>query len=91
MVKLSEELGLGYGNIYTRLGKAAAPKQISMVGTVLGSDRTFCNLPSKMAAGEWKGNVNDAAPDETTAHTSKSGFRCFFLVQKRYYTNPRGV
>lgn len=69
MVQLSRELDLGYANVYTRLGKAAAPKQVSMVGTVLGRERTFCNLPSNMDAGEWKGNVNDEAADETAAHT----------------------
>ncbi|KAI1203737.1 hypothetical protein F5X97DRAFT_245 [Nemania serpens] len=68
MVRLNQELDIGFANLYTRLGKAAAPKQISMVGTVLGNQRTFCNLPSKLAAGVWKEAINDAATDETGAH-----------------------
>ncbi|KAI0443829.1 hypothetical protein F4803DRAFT_561338 [Xylaria telfairii] len=68
MVRLNRELDIGFANLYTRLGKAAAPKQVSMVGTVLGSQRTFCNLPSKSAAGVWKEAVNDVATDETNAH-----------------------
>ncbi|KAI0554989.1 hypothetical protein F4679DRAFT_244871 [Xylaria curta] len=68
MVQLNNELDIGFANLYTRLGKAAAPKQVSMVGTVLGSQRTFCNLPSKSAAGIWKEAVNDMAADETGAH-----------------------
>ncbi|KAG6108944.1 hypothetical protein E4U14_003408 [Claviceps sp. LM454 group G7] len=68
MVKLHEDLGVGFANLYTRLGKAAASKRVSMVGTVLGRNRTFCNLPSTMAAGEWMEAVNDVATDETLAH-----------------------
>lgn len=68
MVKINQELGVGFANMYTRLGKAAPPKQVSMVGEVLGKERTFCNLPSKMAAGNWQQTVNDQATDETTAH-----------------------
>lgn len=69
MVQLSEEMKLGYANLYTRLGKAAAPKQTSVVGTIMGKDRTFCNLPKEMQAGEWKQAVNDKATDEISAHT----------------------
>ncbi|KAI1810974.1 hypothetical protein GGS20DRAFT_141988 [Poronia punctata] len=68
MVRLNKELGIGFANLYTRLGKAASSKQVSMVGTVLGNQRTFCNLPSKLAAGEWREAVNDAATDEAGAH-----------------------
>ncbi|KAI1282244.1 hypothetical protein F5Y07DRAFT_395045 [Xylaria sp. FL0933] len=68
MVKLNKELNIGFANLYTRLGKAAAPKQVSMVGTVLGKERTFCNLPSKLAAGLWKEAINDKATDEAGAH-----------------------
>ncbi|KAJ2987399.1 hypothetical protein NUW58_g4528 [Xylaria curta] len=68
MVRLNDELDVGFANLYTRLGKAAAPKQVSMVGTVLGSQRTFCNLPSKQVAGVWQEAINDAAADETGAH-----------------------
>lgn len=79
MVQLSGEMGLGFANLYTRLGRAAAPKQTSVVGTVLGRDRTFCNVPTAMAAGEWKPAVNDKATDEIGAHTgmfSSSGGGC---------------
>ncbi|KAI1505428.1 hypothetical protein F5X99DRAFT_404912 [Biscogniauxia marginata] len=70
MVRLNEDLGVGFANLYTRLGKAAASKQVSMVGTVMGNERTFCVLPSKQPAGVWKEAVNDAATDETGAHMS---------------------
>ncbi|RYP04498.1 hypothetical protein DL765_010172 [Monosporascus sp. GIB2] len=68
MVRLNRELGVGFANLYTRLGRGAAPKEVSMVGTVMGNQRTFCNLPMKQAAGVWKEAVNDKASDETTAH-----------------------
>ncbi|KAI0476947.1 hypothetical protein F4859DRAFT_68714 [Xylaria cf. heliscus] len=68
MVRLNHDLDIGFANLYTRLGKAAAPKQVSMVGTMLGNQRTFCNLPSKSAAGVWKEAVNDMATDEIGAH-----------------------
>jgi hypothetical protein len=69
MVQLNEELGVGFGNFYTRLGQSAASKQVSMVGTVLGKDRTFCVVPSKKdKAGDWRPAVNDKATDEIGAH-----------------------
>uniref|UniRef100_A0A8H7NAM2 Uncharacterized protein n=2 Tax=Bionectria ochroleuca TaxID=29856 RepID=A0A8H7NAM2_BIOOC len=68
MVRLNEELRVGFANLYTRLGRAASSKNVSMVGTVLGSERTFCNLPRSQAAGVWKEAVNDKATDETVAH-----------------------
>ena len=71
MVKLNSELDVGFANLYTRLGKNANPKQVSMVGTVLGPDRTFCNLPKTMRAGNWMAAVNSNASDETSAHMSK--------------------
>lgn len=71
MVQVADELHLGYANVYTRLGKAAEPQRTTVSGTILGKDRTFCNLPSKMEAGEWRPAINDKAADETTAHTSE--------------------
>ncbi|KAH7038125.1 uncharacterized protein B0I36DRAFT_359724 [Microdochium trichocladiopsis] len=69
MSRLGDELGIGFANLYTRLGKAASAKQVSMVGTVMGGDRTFCNLPKKTkGAGVWMEAVNDLAKDETGAH-----------------------
>ncbi|TDZ65050.1 hypothetical protein CTRI78_v003795 [Colletotrichum trifolii] len=68
MVKLNRELDVGFANLYTRLGKAAGSKEVSVVGTVLGKDRTFCNLPKKDNAGVWRAEVNDDANEETLAH-----------------------
>ncbi|KAF7542313.1 hypothetical protein G7046_g10180 [Stylonectria norvegica] len=70
MAKVNEELDVGFANLYTRLGKAAPSKQVSMVGTVLGRERTFCNLPKSQAAGLWQEAVNDKATDEPGAHMS---------------------
>ncbi|RKU45181.1 hypothetical protein DL546_007076 [Coniochaeta pulveracea] len=70
MARLNRDLGVGFGNHYTRLGKAAKTKEVGMVGTVLGSERTFCVVPKKEAAGEWKEAINDAATDEISAHMS---------------------
>ncbi|KAL2271540.1 hypothetical protein VTJ83DRAFT_911 [Remersonia thermophila] len=71
MVQLNEALDVGFGNLYTRLGQAAESTQVSMVGTVLGKDRTFCVLPSKRdQAGDWRAAVNDKAKDEIGAHIS---------------------
>lgn len=71
MVRLNRDLGVGFGNHYTRLGRAASSKQVGMVGTVLGSERTFCVVPKREAAGQWKEAVNDAATDEIGAHMCK--------------------
>ncbi|KAL4726234.1 hypothetical protein ACLX1H_006912 [Fusarium chlamydosporum] len=68
LLQLRQELDVGFANLYTRLGKAAPAKQINVVGTVLGQDRTFCNLPKKQPGGVWKEAVNDKATDEAGAH-----------------------
>ncbi|EMR61433.1 hypothetical protein UCREL1_11624 [Eutypa lata UCREL1] len=72
MARLSHEVGVGFANLYTRLGKGAASKEISTVGLVMGNQRTFCNLPKKQqnatGVGVWKEAINDKAEDETTAH-----------------------
>ena len=68
MVKLNRDLGMGFGNLYTRLGKAAGSRTDSVVGTVLGNERTFCVVPKKDIAGDWRPAVNDKATDETLAH-----------------------
>ncbi|KAK1633605.1 hypothetical protein BDP81DRAFT_463316 [Colletotrichum phormii] len=68
MVKLNGELDVGFANLYTRLGKAAGSKEVSVVGTVLGRDRTFCNLPKRDNGGMWRQAVNDVATEETQAH-----------------------
>ncbi|KAK8082422.1 hypothetical protein PG996_001203 [Apiospora saccharicola] len=68
MVQLTKELDLGFANLYTRLGKGAGSKEVSTVGLVVGNDRTFCNLPTRQAAGDWRETVNDKATDEISAH-----------------------
>lgn len=82
MARAHHELGVGFGNLYTRLGKGAAERQqqvagmggTNMVGAVMGSQRTFCNLPSRKKGpgpdrtGRWEEAVNDLAADETGAH-----------------------
>ncbi|PNH40523.1 hypothetical protein VD0004_g6465 [Verticillium dahliae] len=68
MTKVHQELDVGFANLYTRLGRGAAAKDVSVVGTVLGKDRTFCNLPKRGDAGVWKPAVNDKAEEETQAH-----------------------
>ena len=73
MVTLNKELHVGFGNLYTTLGKKALSKNDgSMVGSVIGHQRTFCNLPTKEAKNFWFDTINDAAPDEIQAHMSKS-------------------
>lgn len=80
MARAQNELGVGFGVLYTRLGKGATALQqqvagiggTNMVGSVLGSQRTFCNLPSRRNGpeklGVWEEAVNDQAGDETSAH-----------------------
>jgi hypothetical protein len=73
MVTLHKELDVGFGNIYTRLGKRAVSKAdgTTLVGSVIGNQRTFCNLPKKESKDFWHEAINDAAEDETSAHMSK--------------------
>ncbi|KAM4054590.1 alpha/beta-Hydrolase [Hirsutella rhossiliensis] len=68
MAQLGDELDVGFANLYTRLGRAAPATYVSVAGTVLGHERTFCNLPKKLPAGEWAEAVNDKAQDEASAH-----------------------
>ncbi|EKD19833.1 uncharacterized protein L3040_002482 [Drepanopeziza brunnea f. sp. 'multigermtubi'] len=77
LVTLNRELGVGWANIYTRLGSKALSKSdgTTLVGSVVGHQRTFCNLPSgrdeKVGGRDfWREAVNDAAGDETGAHIS---------------------
>jgi hypothetical protein len=71
MVRLNKDLGVGFGNLYTRLGKAASSRTDSVVGTVLGNQRTFCVVPQRDVAGDWRPAVNDKATDEVWAHMCK--------------------
>ncbi|KAK0646203.1 hypothetical protein B0T16DRAFT_156281 [Cercophora newfieldiana] len=70
MVRLNKDLGVGFGNLYTRLGKAATSRTDSVVGTVLGNQRTFCVVPQRDVAGDWRPAVNERATDEVWAHMS---------------------
>ncbi|KAK3322256.1 hypothetical protein B0H66DRAFT_553836 [Apodospora peruviana] len=71
MMRLNKDLGVGFGNLYTRLGKAAGSTTVDTVGTIIGSDeRTFCVVPKRDVAGDWKSAINDKATDETLAHMS---------------------
>lgn len=72
MVQLEHELGVGFANLYTRLGPKAVATE-TYAGKVVGTDRTFCNLPKKMKAGIWKEQINPDAGDEPMAHMCKSG------------------
>jgi hypothetical protein len=69
MMRLHKELHVGFGNLYTTLGKKALSKTDgSMVGSVIGNQRTFCNLPKKESRPFWHDAINDLAPDEIQAH-----------------------
>ncbi|CZR57231.1 uncharacterized protein PAC_07121 [Phialocephala subalpina] len=72
MVELNKELGTGWGNLYTRLGHKAVSKTdgTTLVGSVIGNTRTFCNLPlgKSDARPFWQEAINDAAGDEAGAH-----------------------
>ena len=74
MSQVREEVGVGFANLYTRLGRAAGNKEVSMVGTVLGRERTFCNLPNRETAGVWREAVNDKAKEETGAHMGELAY-----------------
>lgn len=69
--KLNKELDVGFANLYTRLGNKAQNKDGSMVGSVIGHQRTFCNLPTNEIKGYFREAINDAAADEAAAHMSK--------------------
>jgi len=75
VLKLNKELQVGFANLYTRLGKRATNQDGSMVGSVIGNQRTFCNLPKTDAKLYFHEAINDAATDETLAHMCKSLFR----------------
>jgi len=75
IVELHETLEVGWANLYTRLGKQALSKNDgSMVGSVIGNQRTFCNLPKTSVKNFWQEAINDAAHDETGAHMGTSNF-----------------
>ena len=74
MVRLRKELGVGFGNVYTRLGQGAGSAKVGVgvAEKVLGSsERTFCVVPQRDEAGDWRQAVNDKAKDEVGAHMSE--------------------
>lgn len=75
IASLNSELSIGFGNLYTCLGKKGIENSIS--GT-----RTFCIVPKTENVECWHKAVNDNAVDEINAHIS------MFFPQKNpgYYT-----
>ncbi|KAI9790819.1 MAG: hypothetical protein M1816_004778 [Peltula sp. TS41687] len=72
-----EKEGLGFADLYTVLGRGAAASAAagkttggSVVGLMGQQQRTFCNLPKSELGRLFVPQVNDAARDETGAHTS---------------------
>lgn len=96
VVGAGEELGVGFANLYTRLGKGATTASAknqsggggtSVAGAIVGSNRTFCNLPTRMKAGAWIEAVNDKAADETSAHMCE--FASLFSNDRLAQRGPR--
>lgn len=71
VVNLSESQDIGFTNMYTCLGHAVETQsKSSWSGKVLGSDRTFCNLPKGELKRYFIPTVNDKSMAETAAHMS---------------------
>ncbi|RKF78262.1 putative pgap1-like protein [Golovinomyces cichoracearum] len=62
MATLNTELGVGFGNLYTCLGKRAIKNN--------SVKRTFCNIPKSQNTVYWHEIVNHDAVDEISAHTA---------------------
>lgn len=71
VVRLEEEYGFGFADIYTCLGQAVDGKSQWFSGT-LGEERTFCTLPGEKseARRHFMPAVNDKATAEVWAHMS---------------------
>jgi len=70
IVKLEEERGLGFADLYSNLGVAAKTETGTVSSGLLGSERTFCSLPKSEVKRFFVKTVNDAAADEMVAHMS---------------------
>jgi len=67
IIKLEEEHGFGFSNLYTCLGAAVEGKSQWAAG-VVGEQRTFCTIPKSDVKKYWIKQVNDKATAETYAH-----------------------
>jgi len=67
IVKLEEEHGFGFADLYTCLGQAVEGKSQWASG-ILGAERTFCLLPKSEVKSYFFPQVNDKATAETWAH-----------------------
>ena len=56
---------------FSSLGAKAVNDKGNLVGSVIGNQRTFCNLPKSNARGFFHEAINDKAQDETSAHMSE--------------------
>ena len=71
-----EKRGVGFADLYTVLGRGAAPTGKTGTGSSVAAgligqqQRTFCNLPRSEPRRFFFPQVNDAARDETGAHMS---------------------
>ena len=76
VMTVNRELGIGFANLHTRLGQRAISKETgSVVGSVIGNQRTFCQLPNnKEGLKFWREAINDVAKDEILAHMSTLSF-----------------
>ncbi|KAL9008897.1 MAG: hypothetical protein Q9173_006025 [Seirophora scorigena] len=73
VIALEKEKGVGFADLYTVLGKAAAAAGGAEIGGGEGGgkSRTFCNVPKSRKVGAyWFPETNDKAREETGAHMS---------------------
>lgn len=70
VVELQEDHGLGFADMFTSLGAAAAGSSGRLSSGLVGEQRTFCVLPKSKIRKLFIKQVNDAATDETQAHMS---------------------
>lgn len=69
VIKITGTHDFGFTNLYTTLGHAVnSQNKQSWTGSVLGKDRTFCNLPKGEIKRFWMPAVNDKVTAEVEAH-----------------------